>query len=157
VQPNSAQWACNLYDPAPIEIDPAVWRYEPSRVLGFLSRLQPNIDPVKLAAGWLSRLAYWPPTGARPGLPYFKYNIRLEAAQLTCATINAFNASWFSVSRSGRAARSLILCAVCQAAKFMANQLLINSAYTASCGACVRTGRRQSIGNAAHFQHGSQL
>lgn len=35
-------------------------------------------------------------------------------------------------------ALSLILRAVCQATKFMANQLLIISAYTASCGVCVR-------------------
>ena len=69
----------------------------------------------------------------------------MERICACCATIKAFNASSFSVSRSGRAARSRILRAVCQATKFMANQLLLISAYTASCGVCVRTGRRQSI------------
>src|SRR5216110_1407302 len=49
----------------------------------------------------------------------------LERICACCAMIKAFNASWFSVSRSGRAARSLILRAVCQATKFVANQLLI--------------------------------
>jgi aminobenzoyl-glutamate utilization protein B len=41
--------------------------------------------------------------------------------------------------------RTVIVRAVSQSTNFLANQFLIISVYTASCGVCVRTGRRQSI------------